>query len=172
MSWITELRLVSPFVFWYWNLNYWDYHLQVLQAQSAAKANGYSDVLYLDSIEKRYLEEVSSCNVFVVKVWQLIIKLNDSMHITDFHLSYKLGVLLLFHILYNYFPLFPLYTLSPFVMVGVYMLIESQSLGFSLKCSAKHFTVMECIFSDVELFFYSLLKKQVTSRQLLSSVHF
>ncbi|KAG8362832.1 hypothetical protein BUALT_BualtUnG0032800 [Buddleja alternifolia] len=39
----------------------------VLQAQSAAKAKGYSDVLYLDSIHKKYLEEVSSCNVFVVK---------------------------------------------------------------------------------------------------------
>lgn len=40
----------------------------VLQAQSAAKAKGFSDVLYLDCVHKRYLEEVSSCNVFVVKV--------------------------------------------------------------------------------------------------------
>ncbi|XP_075085854.1 branched-chain amino acid aminotransferase 2, chloroplastic-like [Nicotiana tabacum] len=39
----------------------------VLKAQSAAKAKGYSDVLYLDSVNKRYLEEVSSCNVFIVK---------------------------------------------------------------------------------------------------------
>ncbi|CAA3011417.1 branched-chain-amino-acid aminotransferase 3, chloroplastic-like [Olea europaea subsp. europaea] len=39
----------------------------VLKAQSAAKAKGFSDVLYLDSVHKRYLEEVSSCNVFVVK---------------------------------------------------------------------------------------------------------
>ncbi|KAG0455682.1 hypothetical protein HPP92_023470, partial [Vanilla planifolia] len=39
----------------------------VLKAQSTAKAKGYSDVLYLDSIHKKYLEEVSSCNVFVVK---------------------------------------------------------------------------------------------------------
>lgn len=39
----------------------------VLKAQSAAKAKGYSDVLYLDSLHKKYLEEVSSCNVFVVK---------------------------------------------------------------------------------------------------------
>ncbi|KAL6573079.1 Branched-chain-amino-acid aminotransferase, mitochondrial [Orobanche hederae] len=39
----------------------------VLQAQSSAKAKGYSDVLYLDSTHKKYLEEVSSCNVFVVK---------------------------------------------------------------------------------------------------------
>nr|XP_016507274.1 PREDICTED: branched-chain-amino-acid aminotransferase 5, chloroplastic-like [Nicotiana tabacum] len=41
--------------------------MQVLKAQSAAKAKGYSDVLYLDSVNKRYLEEVSSCNVFIVK---------------------------------------------------------------------------------------------------------
>ncbi|XP_042512729.1 branched-chain-amino-acid aminotransferase 5, chloroplastic-like [Macadamia integrifolia] len=39
----------------------------VLKAQSLAKAKGYSDVLYLDSVHKRYLEEVSSCNVFIVK---------------------------------------------------------------------------------------------------------
>lgn len=39
----------------------------VLKAQGAAKAKGYSDVLYLDSVHKRYLEEVSSCNVFLVK---------------------------------------------------------------------------------------------------------
>ncbi|KAK9285663.1 hypothetical protein L1049_024862 [Liquidambar formosana] len=39
----------------------------VLKAQTAAKARGYSDVLYLDCVHKRYLEEVSSCNIFVVK---------------------------------------------------------------------------------------------------------
>ncbi|KAG7627910.1 Branched-chain amino acid aminotransferase II [Arabidopsis thaliana x Arabidopsis arenosa] len=39
----------------------------VLKAQSIAKAKGYSDVLYLDCIYKRYLEEVSSCNIFIVK---------------------------------------------------------------------------------------------------------
>ncbi|KAL3618908.1 Branched-chain-amino-acid aminotransferase, mitochondrial [Castilleja foliolosa] len=39
----------------------------VLKAQGAAKAKGYSDVLYLDSVHKKYLEEVSSCNVFLVK---------------------------------------------------------------------------------------------------------
>lgn len=44
------------------------FNFQVLKAQSAAKAKGFSDVLYLDSIHKKYLEEVSSCNVFVVKV--------------------------------------------------------------------------------------------------------
>ncbi|KAM7252181.1 hypothetical protein ACFE04_024064 [Oxalis oulophora] len=41
--------------------------LKVLKAQSAAKAKGYSDVLYLDCVNKQYLEEVSSCNIFVVK---------------------------------------------------------------------------------------------------------
>ncbi|XP_059431495.1 branched-chain amino acid aminotransferase 2, chloroplastic-like [Corylus avellana] len=39
----------------------------VLKALSAAKAKGYSDVLYLDCVHKRYLEEVSACNIFVVK---------------------------------------------------------------------------------------------------------
>lgn len=39
----------------------------VLKAQSAARAKGYSDVLYLDCVHKKYLEEVSSCNIFVVK---------------------------------------------------------------------------------------------------------
>ncbi|KAJ6811849.1 branched-chain-amino-acid aminotransferase 5, chloroplastic-like [Iris pallida] len=42
-------------------------YASVLKAQSIAKANGYSDVLYLDSVHKKYLEEVSSCNVFVLK---------------------------------------------------------------------------------------------------------
>ncbi|KAF5189194.1 Branched-chain-amino-acid aminotransferase [Thalictrum thalictroides] len=42
-------------------------YASALKPQSAAKAKGYSDVLYLDSVHKRYLEEVSSCNVFVVK---------------------------------------------------------------------------------------------------------
>ncbi|KAI9074580.1 hypothetical protein K1719_043421 [Acacia pycnantha] len=39
----------------------------VLWAQSAAKKNGYSDVLYLDCVHNKYLEEVSSSNIFVVK---------------------------------------------------------------------------------------------------------
>ncbi|CAF2084878.1 BnaA06g15650D [Brassica napus] len=39
----------------------------VLKAQSIAKSKGYSDVLYLDCVHKRYLEEVSSCNIFIVK---------------------------------------------------------------------------------------------------------
>ncbi|XP_062210457.1 branched-chain-amino-acid aminotransferase 2, chloroplastic-like [Phragmites australis] len=39
----------------------------VLKPQMDAKSKGFTDVLYLDSVHKRYLEEVSSCNVFVVK---------------------------------------------------------------------------------------------------------
>lgn len=42
-------------------------YASVLRAQSIAKAKGYSDVLYLDSVNDRYLEEVSSCNIFIVK---------------------------------------------------------------------------------------------------------
>jgi branched-chain amino acid aminotransferase len=39
----------------------------VLKAQRAAKEKGYH-VLYLDAVHNKYLEEVSSCNIFVVKV--------------------------------------------------------------------------------------------------------
>ncbi|XP_052197006.1 branched-chain amino acid aminotransferase 2, chloroplastic-like [Diospyros lotus] len=42
-------------------------YASVLKAQTAAKARGYTDVLYLDCLNKKYLEEVSSCNIFVVK---------------------------------------------------------------------------------------------------------
>ncbi|KAJ9166387.1 hypothetical protein P3X46_021153 [Hevea brasiliensis] len=39
----------------------------VLKAIARAKSRGFSDVLYLDSVNKNYLEEVSSCNIFLVK---------------------------------------------------------------------------------------------------------
>uniref|UniRef100_A0A2N9GWJ7 Branched-chain-amino-acid transaminase n=1 Tax=Fagus sylvatica TaxID=28930 RepID=A0A2N9GWJ7_FAGSY len=39
----------------------------VLKAQIKAKANGFSDVLYLDSVHNKYLEEGSTTNIFVVK---------------------------------------------------------------------------------------------------------
>lgn len=39
----------------------------VLKAQMDARSKGFTDVLYLDSIHKRYVEEASSCNLFVVK---------------------------------------------------------------------------------------------------------
>ncbi|KAL8128459.1 hypothetical protein V2J09_017614 [Rumex salicifolius] len=32
-----------------------------------AKSRGYSDVLYLDSVNHKYVEEVTACNVFIVK---------------------------------------------------------------------------------------------------------
>eukprot|EP00208_Stichococcus_sp_RCC1054_P006688 CAMPEP_0206139414 /NCGR_PEP_ID=MMETSP1473-20131121/5915_1 /ASSEMBLY_ACC=CAM_ASM_001109 /TAXON_ID=1461547 /ORGANISM="Stichococcus sp, Strain RCC1054" /LENGTH=434 /DNA_ID=CAMNT_0053533199 /DNA_START=157 /DNA_END=1461 /DNA_ORIENTATION=+ len=38
----------------------------VLRLQAAAKAAGFSDVVYLDAVHDRYLEEVSSCNIFTV----------------------------------------------------------------------------------------------------------
>ncbi|CAA0843330.1 Branched-chain-amino-acid aminotransferase 2-chloroplastic [Striga hermonthica] len=39
----------------------------VLKAISRARERGFSDVLYLDSVNKRNIEEVSSCNIFVLK---------------------------------------------------------------------------------------------------------
>jgi len=39
----------------------------VLITQTKAKADGFADVLYLDAREDKYVEEVASCNVFVVK---------------------------------------------------------------------------------------------------------
>ncbi|PSS30667.1 Branched-chain-amino-acid aminotransferase [Actinidia chinensis var. chinensis] len=42
-------------------------YASVLKAQTLAKAKGFTDILYLDCVNKKYLEEVSSSNVFVVK---------------------------------------------------------------------------------------------------------
>ncbi|EYU24229.1 hypothetical protein MIMGU_mgv1a024195mg [Erythranthe guttata] len=39
----------------------------VLKAISRARDRGFSDVLYLDSVNKTNIEEVSSCNVFMLK---------------------------------------------------------------------------------------------------------
>ncbi|MFS7962188.1 putative branched-chain-amino-acid transaminase [Helianthus anomalus] len=39
----------------------------VIKAMLRAKEQGFSDVLYLDSVHKKYIEEVSSCNIFLVK---------------------------------------------------------------------------------------------------------
>lgn len=38
----------------------------MLRLQAAAKAAGFSDVVYLDAVHDRFLEEVSSCNIFIV----------------------------------------------------------------------------------------------------------
>ncbi|KAF5771956.1 putative branched-chain-amino-acid transaminase [Helianthus annuus] len=39
----------------------------VLKPLLRAKEQGFSDVVYLDSVHKKYIEEVSSCNIFIVK---------------------------------------------------------------------------------------------------------
>ncbi|XP_044510814.1 branched-chain-amino-acid aminotransferase 2, chloroplastic-like [Mangifera indica] len=39
----------------------------VLKPLTRAKNRGFSEVLYLDSVHRKYLEEVSSCNIFIVK---------------------------------------------------------------------------------------------------------
>ncbi|KAI7746890.1 hypothetical protein M8C21_023473 [Ambrosia artemisiifolia] len=39
----------------------------VLKPLLRAKEQGFSDVVYLDSVHKKYIEEVSSCNIFLVK---------------------------------------------------------------------------------------------------------
>ncbi|XWS25463.1 hypothetical protein CRYUN_Cryun27aG0070400 [Craigia yunnanensis] len=39
----------------------------VMKAIAKAKSRGFSDVLYLDALNRKYLEEVSSCNIFIVK---------------------------------------------------------------------------------------------------------
>jgi len=39
----------------------------VLKVQLEAKGKGFSDVMYLDARENKYIEEVSSCNFFMVK---------------------------------------------------------------------------------------------------------
>eukprot|EP00271_Cylindrocystis_brebissonii_P008806 TRINITY_DN23302_c0_g1_i1.p1 TRINITY_DN23302_c0_g1~~TRINITY_DN23302_c0_g1_i1.p1 ORF type:complete len:500 (+),score=90.81 TRINITY_DN23302_c0_g1_i1:68-1501(+) len=44
----------------------------VLNVQLAAKAAGFADVVYLDAVENRYVEEVSSCNILVVKGKKLV----------------------------------------------------------------------------------------------------
>ncbi len=38
----------------------------MLKTQLSAKGQGYDDVVYLDAVSDTYLEEVSSCNIFVV----------------------------------------------------------------------------------------------------------
>ncbi|XP_054776458.1 LOW QUALITY PROTEIN: branched-chain-amino-acid aminotransferase 2, chloroplastic-like [Prosopis cineraria] len=39
----------------------------VLHVTKEAKAKGFTDVLFLDAVEHKYIEEVSSCNVFILK---------------------------------------------------------------------------------------------------------
>uniref|UniRef100_A0A7N0ZQ41 Branched-chain-amino-acid aminotransferase n=1 Tax=Kalanchoe fedtschenkoi TaxID=63787 RepID=A0A7N0ZQ41_KALFE len=39
----------------------------VLKPLTRAKSMGFSEVLYLDSVEKKYIEELSACNIFIAK---------------------------------------------------------------------------------------------------------
>ncbi|KAF4391771.1 hypothetical protein F8388_017366 [Cannabis sativa] len=39
----------------------------VFRAQKEAKAKGFTDVLFLDSVHGKYVEEVAACNIFIVK---------------------------------------------------------------------------------------------------------
>nr|XP_015633613.1 branched-chain-amino-acid aminotransferase 3, chloroplastic isoform X1 [Oryza sativa Japonica Group]XP_015633614.1 branched-chain-amino-acid aminotransferase 3, chloroplastic isoform X1 [Oryza sativa Japonica Group] len=41
--------------------------LQAVYAKERAKERGHSDVLYLDPVHKKFVEELSSCNIFMVK---------------------------------------------------------------------------------------------------------
>lgn len=65
-----------------------------------AKAKGFSDVLYLDSTHKKYLEEVSSCNVFVVKVRHLLISNMTSVRLISF--PYSVRTFIIFYSLVVY----------------------------------------------------------------------
>ncbi|KHN45718.1 Branched-chain-amino-acid aminotransferase 2, chloroplastic [Glycine soja] len=47
----------------------------VFQVTKEAKAKGFFDVLFLDAEEHKYIEEVSSCNVFMVKTYTRTIPL-------------------------------------------------------------------------------------------------
>ncbi|WVZ86718.1 hypothetical protein U9M48_033460 [Paspalum notatum var. saurae] len=42
-------------------------YASVVSAQRRAKEKGHSDVLYLDPVHNKFVEEVSSCNIFMVK---------------------------------------------------------------------------------------------------------
>lgn len=70
----------------------------MLKAQKIAKEKGYSDVLYLDAVHKRYLEEVSSCNIFLVKVGQYnFFMLPHSLELRQF--IYHFGLMFIYFFL-------------------------------------------------------------------------
>ncbi|KAL6210020.1 hypothetical protein ACLB2K_020958 [Fragaria x ananassa] len=50
---------------------------KVYQAQKQARAKGFSDILYLDSVTGKCIEEISSANIFIVKVEERLIPLDD-----------------------------------------------------------------------------------------------
>lgn len=73
------------------------FYLQVLKAMARAKSRGFSDVLYLDSANKKNLEEVSSCNIFLVKVPFKFILIGGFL----FLFFFNLGVFILNYIFYQ-----------------------------------------------------------------------
>ncbi|CAA2990348.1 branched-chain-amino-acid aminotransferase 2, chloroplastic-like [Olea europaea subsp. europaea] len=46
-----------------------DHNNLVLKSLNRARNRGFSYALYLDSMNKRYIEEFFSCNVFILKVF-------------------------------------------------------------------------------------------------------
>ncbi|KAM4129300.1 hypothetical protein ACJW30_01G012000 [Castanea mollissima] len=52
-------------------------YAMVLKALIEAKADGFSEVLYLDSVYNKYLEEVSTANIFVVKVEERLVSVEE-----------------------------------------------------------------------------------------------
>ncbi|RLM74879.1 branched-chain-amino-acid aminotransferase 5, chloroplastic-like [Panicum miliaceum] len=52
-------------------------YASVVSAQRRAKEKGHSDVLYLDPIHNKFVEEVSSCNIFMVKVEERNITIDE-----------------------------------------------------------------------------------------------
>ncbi|XP_065847653.1 branched-chain amino acid aminotransferase 2, chloroplastic-like [Euphorbia lathyris] len=42
-------------------------YAMIMNNQDAAKGNGFDDVLYLDAVHNKYLEEISTANIFIVK---------------------------------------------------------------------------------------------------------
>ncbi|KAM3694786.1 hypothetical protein ACB098_07G080800 [Castanea mollissima] len=51
----------------------------VLQALTQAKSKGFSDVLFLDAKTGQNIEEVSACNIFIVKVEERVIPVEELM---------------------------------------------------------------------------------------------
>lgn len=64
-SWLEYLKKKNKFNGIFFNLFFlW----KVVKSLREAKSAGFSDVLFLDAATGRNIEEVSTCNIFVVKV--------------------------------------------------------------------------------------------------------
>lgn len=44
-----------------------------MKAMKNAKGKGFTDVLYLDSVNNKYIEEASCSNIFLIKVTKYVI---------------------------------------------------------------------------------------------------